>query len=87
MSHNQAKFAKHASTQDNIIHNWEKDQLVETDPERTENMDSADKGVNTAIVNMLHVLRKTERNINTMKGKMEDAKKDLKISRDENYNI
>lgn len=50
-------------------------------------MDSADKSVNTAIVNMLRVLRKTEGNINTMKGKMEDAKKDLKISRDENYSI
>lgn len=74
MSHNQAKFAKHASEQDNIIHNWKKSQLVETDPERTEKMDLADKSINTAVMNMLHMLRKTEGNTNTMKRKMEDPK-------------
>lgn len=41
----------------------------------TEMRELADKNINTAILNMLHVLRKIEGNINTMKGKMEDAKR------------
>lgn len=35
----------------------------------------ADKTINAAIVNMLHMLRKIEENINTMKGKVQDAKR------------
>lgn len=35
----------------------------------------ADKNINAAIVNLLHMLRKIEGNINTMKGKVQDAKR------------
>ena len=41
----------------------------------TEMRELADKNINAAIVNMIRVLRKLEGNINTMKGKMEDAKR------------
>lgn len=52
-------------------------------------MDLADnKNMKTTIINQLHILRKIEKNIEAIKGKLEDTKKDPnKTSRGKKYNI
>lgn len=50
MSGIQTKIIGHAKKQENINHNQQKDQSIETDPELTEILELAEKGIKTVTI-------------------------------------
>lgn len=57
--------------QKNRTYNQKKNQFTERDPQMGKLMELADKDAKAAVINMLHVLRSVEENMNTMRRKME----------------
>lgn len=55
MSDTQSKSSRHAQTQENMIHNEERNYSTEIDPELTLVIEFVDKNIKTALENILHM--------------------------------
>lgn len=72
MSCIQSKLTNIQKKQKNMIHNEEKSQLKNTNPEITKMIELVDKNVKAAIINILHMFKKVEhRDRNSCKTQIE----------------
>lgn len=67
MSGIQSKIPRCVKKQENITHNGETNQLIETNPELTKMLQLVEKGIKTAILTLFYMFQKLSRYIENIK--------------------
>ena len=74
MSGIQSKITRHAKKQENTIHNKEKNQSTETDPEMTKMIELVNMDIKTLAISVFYMIKKLKGILNLLNIGMEDIK-------------